>query len=355
MDVGQSQTQTGSFRPGRMPRAQNDQRRQSPEDGKAGQRTGYKPQSQTPVGTGCHCQQGQPRGEHPDSGPGPFSRRHAQSVDIAPEQGRRRHTPCDSQRFEGKHQGDQQPEQRRTEQRDGIEPRTQRQRHDFSRQPHGNPGNGRTGRQPGGGPQSTEDQHLQQIGGEDHAATGADALHDGDMKHLAVEIAPHRTCYADAAHQQGAQSDQSQIESHALDHHAHPWGGFLPAPQTPAGIWEALLERAFQIFDIGFGGETQAVGIGHQAARLQQAGGIKSRTTHQQPRSQGEGLNGAIRLMSQHAANAKRGIAEKDLLTHLYVKAFQQRPFRQRPEPPVSALCERRRQLQRRLGSHPPV
>ena len=156
-------------------------------------------------------------------------------LEVASEEGRRRHGPGTGDRHQGEDGGDEQPvggagEQRRPVER---EPRRHRQGVARDRDDHGR--NQRSGGETGQGRGQRDQADLGEVGEEQGPAGRAEQLQGGDAGALAVQIGSDPVADSDPGDDQGGEADQGEELAEPLDEAPGARGAVGAVLHLPAG------------------------------------------------------------------------------------------------------------------------
>ena len=275
MDVGEREPQRRRARMRQLAGGEHDEERDQPQGDERQRRGGDEDRGNAPVVS----ERDGERGENRNHRAGGQDIRDARPASLrrngVAEQGRDRNVMRAPERPQGEGERGEQSENERQREPAGIQRRLDGDGNDVAENRDDGEGQGRADDEPDGRADGGDQQHLREIDQHDARAGGAERFHRGNGVALAVEMAFHRVGDADAADQQGRQSDQREILREALDIALELRRGVVAGADFPAGIGKLPRrigrDRRGRLVARGVVGQPDAVMPAHQASRLQRA------------------------------------------------------------------------------------
>ncbi len=246
---------------------------------------------------------------------------------VAAEQAGRRGRPRPGQGQKGEGRRRQRPEHGGLEQGRRIDGEQGRHGDRVAEQPAEQKGRRRPGRQPDRHPQGRQGGDADQEHVADQGPLGAQGLQDGDGGLAALQIARHRPVDAQAAGQEGGQTDEAEEIFQLVDQPAQAGRGVVAVADPKAAVGKGPLQRLARGDGVGAGGQGDPHGLGEQAVGPDQPGRFHRRMVDHHAGAEGEAGGQPVGLLVQHSADGEARVAEADGIADLQAQAVQQGLF----------------------------
>ncbi len=144
------------------------------------------------------------------------------------------------------------------------------------------------------------------------------------MDDLAAEIAPDGTRHAEPSNQQGAQTNQRQVDLQAVKETVDPRRRLLPGAKAPPGFGEGRLQFRFDATRIAAVRQAQPVRVGCKRSGLQKSCCGKPLAADHDTGAEGESADGAVGFGGEDAPDGEEIFADFQVVSNPQCQALQQ-------------------------------